>query len=127
MVLKTERCSFSGLRVYPGHGTRLTKIDSVRYMICVYEEGCRVSSSMEAFASFAQTRVAMVAMMMMMMRATTTTTTSGATMMGRCAREGARVIRARVAFAAMGWRCTRGVTARARAGGDRAGGVGLGL
>ena len=51
MVLKTERCSFSGLRVYPGHGTRLTKIDSVRYMICVYEEGCRVSSSMEAFAS----------------------------------------------------------------------------
>ena len=30
MVLKTERCSFSGLRVYPGHGTRLTKIDSVR-------------------------------------------------------------------------------------------------
>ncbi len=53
--------------------------------------------------------------MMMMMRATTTTTTtSGATMMGRCAREGARVIRARVAFAAMGWRCTRGVTARAR-------------
>jgi len=63
--------------------------------------------------------------MMMMMRATTTS--SGATMMGRCAREGARVIRARVAFAAMGWRCTRGVTARARAGGDRAGGVGLGL
>jgi len=55
-------------------------------------------------------------MMMMMMRATTTTTTttSGATMTGRCAREGASVIRARVAFAAMGWRCTRGVTARAR-------------
>ena len=51
MVLKTERCSFSGLRVYPGHGTRLTKIDSVRYMICVYEEGCRVSSFVEAFAS----------------------------------------------------------------------------
>ena len=30
MVLKTERCSFSGARVYPGHGTRLTKVDSVR-------------------------------------------------------------------------------------------------
>jgi hypothetical protein len=41
MVLKTERCSFSGLRVYPGHGTRLTKIDSVR---CVRRVGSRISA-----------------------------------------------------------------------------------
>jgi ribosomal protein L24E len=32
MVLKTEKCAFSGLRVYPGHGTRLTKIDSTTFL-----------------------------------------------------------------------------------------------
>lgn len=32
MVLKTEKCSFSGLRVYPGHGMRLTKIDSTTFL-----------------------------------------------------------------------------------------------
>ena len=32
MVLKTEKCAFSCLRVYPGHGTRLTKIDSTTFL-----------------------------------------------------------------------------------------------
>ena len=32
MVLKTEKCSFSGLRVYPGHGMRLTKQDSSTFL-----------------------------------------------------------------------------------------------
>jgi ribosomal protein L24E len=32
MVLKTEKCSFSGLRVYPGHGMRLTKVDSTTFL-----------------------------------------------------------------------------------------------
>jgi len=32
MVLKTEKCSFSGLRVYPGHGMRLTKTDSTTFL-----------------------------------------------------------------------------------------------
>jgi large subunit ribosomal protein L24e len=32
MVLKTEVCRFSGLKIYPGHGMRLTKIDSQTYL-----------------------------------------------------------------------------------------------
>ncbi len=32
MVLKTEVCRFSGLKIYPGHGTRLTKMDSQTYL-----------------------------------------------------------------------------------------------
>ena len=32
MVLKTEKCSFSGMRVYPGHGMRLTKQDSSTFL-----------------------------------------------------------------------------------------------
>lgn len=32
MVLKTEKCSFSGLRMYPGHGMRLTKQDSSTFL-----------------------------------------------------------------------------------------------
>ena len=32
MVLKTEVCRFSGLKIYPGHGMRLTKMDSQTYL-----------------------------------------------------------------------------------------------
>ena len=32
MVLKTEVCRFSGLKIYPGHGMRLTKVDSQTYL-----------------------------------------------------------------------------------------------
>jgi len=32
MVLKTEVCRFSGLKIYPGHGMRLTKIDCQTYL-----------------------------------------------------------------------------------------------
>ena len=32
MVLKTEVCRFSGLKIYPGHGMRLTKTDSQTYL-----------------------------------------------------------------------------------------------
>uniref|UniRef100_A0A7S0KWG8 TRASH domain-containing protein n=1 Tax=Micromonas pusilla TaxID=38833 RepID=A0A7S0KWG8_MICPS len=32
MVLKTEVCRFSGLKIYPGHGMRLTKIDSSTFL-----------------------------------------------------------------------------------------------
>mmetsp|Transcript_7711 Transcript_7711/g.19630 ORF Transcript_7711/g.19630 Transcript_7711/m.19630 type:complete len:156 (-) Transcript_7711:65-532(-) len=32
MVLKTDTCRFSGLKIYPGHGLRLTKIDCQSYL-----------------------------------------------------------------------------------------------
>ena len=32
MVLKTEVCRFSGLKIYPGHGMRLTKTDNQTYL-----------------------------------------------------------------------------------------------
>ena len=32
MVLKTEVCRFSGLKIYPGHGMRLTKMDSQTFL-----------------------------------------------------------------------------------------------
>ena len=32
MVLKTEVCRFSGLKIYPGHGMRLTKTDSQTFL-----------------------------------------------------------------------------------------------
>jgi len=32
MVLKTQTCRFSGLRIYPGHGSRLTKMDSSTFL-----------------------------------------------------------------------------------------------
>ena len=32
MVLKTQTCRFSGLRIYPGHGMRLTKMDSSTFL-----------------------------------------------------------------------------------------------
>lgn len=32
MVLKTETCSFSGLRIYPGHGQKLVRNDGKPYL-----------------------------------------------------------------------------------------------
>jgi large subunit ribosomal protein L24e len=31
MVLKTDTCSFSGLRIYPGHGQKLIRLDGKPY------------------------------------------------------------------------------------------------
>mmetsp|Transcript_13097 Transcript_13097/g.22484 ORF Transcript_13097/g.22484 Transcript_13097/m.22484 type:complete len:128 (-) Transcript_13097:226-609(-) len=31
MVVKTELCSFSGFKIYPGHGTRLIRIDGRQF------------------------------------------------------------------------------------------------
>eukprot|EP00164_Ancoracysta_twista_P001816 GFYU01002385.1.p1 GENE.GFYU01002385.1~~GFYU01002385.1.p1 ORF type:complete len:161 (+),score=58.64 GFYU01002385.1:36-518(+) len=34
MVVKTETCSFSGFRIYPGHGSRFVRSDSKTFIFC---------------------------------------------------------------------------------------------